>query len=154
MDNKKLGVLLGAFIFIVVALALIQPLSNSVKDTSTTRSDNTTFTLTGLVTVIGNPDVRNAGNIQTDTIIVNNGTNITFGSNNWNAYTNGSIIFKTATITSNSGVNISFNYLSANYVKDATSRTLIDLIILFFAIGTLVIFIGYVLKDSDLFSFE
>lgn len=145
-DKNGMGMLVSIFILAILASIFVSVLSDFVVDTDTTRT-TINQTLSGFasnsINSLGNANLRSLGNIQTTGTIMHNTTNMTIGSNNYNIYTNGSLILNagmtgvTAQGANPTNLRLTYSYFSENYVNDGTSKTIIRLIPLFFILAGL-----------------
>jgi hypothetical protein len=155
--NKNGLIIIGLFVGVILAILFTQIIANNVFETGTTRNEiNHSYTFASASTQINNKAIRGLGNVMTDTILVNNFTNNSIASNNYLAYTNGSIILRAGASGINGQgtapiLNVSHSYYSENYVRDSTSRTFLTLITLFFAIGLLIYLVIYLRNNTGLF---
>lgn len=145
---------MGLFVALLIGLVFVDVIGDSVQDTATTRTtinESSLFTEGAYEVQSVLNDVKTNNKIHTNSFIINNGTNCTIGTNNYNTFTNGSILLN-AGMTQDTGqgagprLNVTYSYFSANYVRDGTSRTLISLITLFFVIGLLLFVVSKVFK--------
>ena len=140
-ENKGMGMLLMVFFLIIIGLAFTQVIGDSVVDSGVTKTANNTLTFSGNGALLGNQNLRDAENIITTGTIAFNNSNGTIGTNNYIVSQNGSFQLKAgAAQLSAQGSNptnfrLYYTYFSEGYVKDATSRTILPLITLFFVLG-------------------
>lgn len=146
MINDRLSLLISAFIVIILGVVLIVPIGNDVE-----------------LVKIASFAVLNESTGLTGTL--NNDELITFDACRNSSMTAVTGIFCNVTLTSgvvsansanfsDSIVFIDYTYTPDTYVRSSTARTLITLVILFFAIAILAVGIGYVKKsfeDSGMF---
>jgi len=140
MENNinKVGVFLSVFITIIVGIILLSVVSDSTYDATTLQeSVNETIVFTGTVGYINTTNtaqddiisVTNFDNL-TDDLTANIDTDI-----NWTKA--GVITVSRDVVGTNNSFNISYNFEGDNYVAHSTSRTLIKLLVLFFALALL-----------------
>jgi hypothetical protein len=141
VDSRGLGGFIYLFIALIMGLVLVSSVSDQTYETSAYRSSiNSTLTLAGGSGLVGTKGIRDVSNLDTGVnLVLNNGSNFTIGTNNYNYYSNGSVILKAgAAAISAQGLTPSFNssysYFGENYVKDSTSRIMMSLIVLFLAV--------------------
>jgi hypothetical protein len=155
VQNKSGLLIISLFVGVILAILFIQILADITADTGIVRVTNNQ-SLTGPSVLLGNQVLRDANNIQGTTVNLNNFTNNTIGTNNYLAYTNGSVILKAGMLETkaqgaNPTLNYSYSYYSEMYVKDSTSRTFLNLIVLFFAVGLLIYLVVYLKNNTGLF---
>lgn len=145
--DTKIGMIIGLFIIAILGLIFTQTIGDQTREISTTYSSvNESITFSGGSGLIGNTYLR-ANDKIIDVTQINNGTNNTIGSSNWNDYVNGSVILGDGAIQDGAQgltptLYITYSYYPEKYVRDGTSRVLTGLIILFFAIGLLLMIVG------------
>ena len=141
MDGKDLGLLLGSFIIILVGVVLV----NSIGDSLYLASTISTVTVNESITMAtGTGEVAN-----------NDVTLITFYGNGSDSTGTGAfVVAESVNVTKATGVvvvndtstgayNITYEYEGTEYVTDSQSRTLINLIPIFFVIA--IVLVGYVI---------
>ena len=139
-DNNALSIFLGAFIVILIGVVLLNSIANSITAATTISSqtnESITIGATGNGTT-GQDDVTGIsyfGNASCNT--VNPLCFVIDASVNWTS--TGFI----QTNTTGDLYNISYTYEGEAYLTDSTSRTLITLVILFFALS--IVAVGYFL---------
>lgn len=144
-DDKKLGILLSVFLALIVGIPLISQLGNSVNEATTAQTvQNETVTFTG-----GNGTLANDEIVALTSIVNNTGYSYT------NQIGVGVNVTSGGAITSNvSGADttyyVAYTYTNDNYVADSQSRTLISLLVLFFALALLAVGI-YTVYSMGLF---
>jgi len=157
VQNKSGLMIISLFVGVILAIIFIQILGDVTQDTSTIRTANDTLIVAGNAALLGTKTLRDANNIITTGTIMTNGTNVTIGENNYIVSTNGSVQLKAgmtqASAQGNNPTNLRlfYSYFSENFVKDATSRNLISLIVLFFVIGLIIYLIYYLKNNTGLF---
>lgn len=135
--NTGLKAILGAFIFLIVALALIGSIANSTTDATEAK------TVTNESMALINVTAVASANNQWDSVtrIGNASLTLTSGSNYTVDLTQGEVTLLSGTTLPTTGTyDVSYVYRN---VGDTTSRGLINLIVLFFAIAILVTTIAY-----------
>jgi len=146
----KVGLILWAFIIILIGVVLIQAIADSVYEARTLSDTvNESIAIVSGAGTTANADLTSLsffgrGNISTHV----EGITIT-EEVNWT--TAGGIIVNPDNFSDDS-YNISYGFEGTGYVTNATARTLLGLIIIFFAIA--IIIVGYQLVTrsfSDLF---
>ena len=147
MDNKPLSIILMAFITIIVSVILISSLGeqnqriqtlDTVTDDTFTASTTCTRVATGCI-----DSITNVKNLSV-TAAVGNYTLCTSSTGNIDG-------IQLATTLYTGTMNATYTHSpSCGYVKDGTSRTLSNLIPLFFAIAILLAVIFYI-KRSEIF---
>lgn len=139
VNNDNLGLLLGGFISIIMGVIFLGVIADTVTSTTTLDAvGNESFTavtdsfvdLTNTPCPIVSEIRNNTGSVMvldTDYFVRNDvcAINVTITAGTYFA---------------------DYQFEGANYVNDRTSRVLISLIILFFAIAVMVIFIGPLMK--------
>jgi len=146
MEMNKLGILLSAFITIIIGLVLIGSLADSIFLTTNTVSvsDPTTITEAGLnagtLVNLDNDDIINTSvTVDNGTTVINPGNYTVYPSDGQIAVFNNT----EATWVYGLSLNVNYTYKPDEYIANATSRTLVSLIIIFFALAVLAI--GFVL---------
>jgi len=139
-----MGLLLGAFIIILVGVVLLNSVADSVSElddivtptaneTITFVTNNTLIALVNNDAVIGSEIVYN----QTNKLTVNTHYTMTQEGITFVNQTN------TMCYPENNEFNITYSNEGDNYVSDGTSRSLIGLVVLFFALT--ILSVGYVI---------
>lgn len=141
-SNKQLGIAITAFVLILVGIALIDPIADSVYDARNTYSiTNESFAGVNATAVALTYDdfeavseVRNSSHaVMTVT------TDYTVGA------ADGEITVRSGTGT----YYADYVYYPDGYVSDSTSRILLNLLVIFFAIGVLAFGVGYAKKSIE-----
>lgn len=139
-DNNKVGIFVTAFIAIIIGVVLLGSLADTIYDSTNTReSVNETITFSDTLANISNT----TNTAQNDITSVTNFINLTgsdFTANidttvNWTRA--GVITIDRETVGYNNTFNITYDFESDNYIAHGVSRTLITLLIIFFALGVL-----------------
>lgn len=147
--SKGLGIAISGFVLLVVALVLITSIADNISKMSalnTVTNDLFTASNTSCVQVT-------TGCIDSLTSIEN--TTSTLGVANYSLCRSTSnldgIILKDPSVHNANVMNATYIYSAdCTYVADSTSRTLVGLIVLFFAIAILAI--GYwIIRNSEMF---
>lgn len=141
----KLKVLIGGFLAILIGIVLLGVVADNVHTTSQINNAlNESLTMAGPLTAsTGSTTYSNITAVNyfanaTDDLTANLDTLV-----NWTS--SGTItVGGGLSNVSNSGYNISYEYEHPNYIANGTSRTLISLITLFFALGILALGIALV----------
>jgi len=138
MDNdvNKVGVFVSVFIAIIIGIVLLSTISDSVYDaTNTQESVNETI-------VFSAGDINITNTAQDDLVSVTNFHNVSDDLTadidtgiNWTKA--GVITIDRATVGLNNSYNISYTFESDNYIAHSTSRILVKLVIIFFALALL-----------------
>jgi len=154
-DNKmKLGVILSLFVFVLIGINLLTPVGDSVKATDDLGVEvNETITIaSGTGTLANSPTNRiglgvagvsffsNASGTPSDTTITTSTTRVNFSE--------AGIIIVNESLYGDQDYNVSYTWYTDGYVQDATSRTLLSFLTLFFVLAILAIAIG---KMKDMF---
>ena len=151
--QSGLGYILTIFIGVIVVLALVSSLADPISQQGAIiTKHNDTQTSSGTSFIVSTTPLITNGLAQSIVSYtnLNNGSNGSIGTNNWQGYSNGSV-------TLNSGMgdgvyNVTYQFYSSTYVGDGTSRTLIGFIVLFFILGIIAFVIYYLRKSNpDLF---
>ena len=150
MNNNNLGFLLGAFIIILVATVLIDSIADTVSelDDTVTLANNESITWPGNDTAfdLANDDiVTNSEIVYNQSHKLTRGTHYTMGSGTI-TFTNDSAEGEDPAYDFTAGsptLNITYTHEGDLYLDDTSSRTLIDLVIIFFALGILAV--GYLI---------
>ncbi len=171
-DNKGMNTILIAFVLIVIGVALVNVISDSVfENVSPVGMSNETLDITSLK--INGTWKTGAGNLNNinqslpltlandeifDIISVVNASAGGTGADilyiegvDWN-HTGDTITFtnSSAMVTNNSNATfVTYTYKTDSYVEHSTARTLLDLIPLFFVIALFLFVVFFILKDSD-----
>ena len=135
--NSGLGYLIGGFIVILVGVILLQSIADSVSTLSDTyTATNETIT----------PSAGIAQLSGTQTVVL---SAISNGSFDWsgaigtgfNATSDGAVTVN-GSFPNAAPVNVTYSYTNENYITDGSSKTLVNLTILFFALAVLLIGVG------------
>lgn len=146
MDKKnQIGLLLTAFIGILIGISLLIPTSDIINQQSVTgASTNESFTV-----------VEDSwSNLLQDDLIavsaVRNGSGIAIGSGNYTGthvdLVNGRLNISGA--TGDGTYYADYTYYPSAYIKDSTTRSLSSVIIIFFILSIVVVGIIYVYKSG------
>jgi len=141
MVDTKVGAFIGLFVVIVVGLVLVTTLGDNVFNTSSIKeSVNTSVTCSNDACVTGTTYLKDHDKIIASGWTINNDTNVTIGTNNYEVFTNGSIILNEGMVLisgqgSSPTLFLNYNYYDEQYVRDGVSRTLIALVVLLFVVG-------------------
>jgi len=150
VENNNLGMLIGAFIIILVGVVLIGAIADSVSEMDDTirLANNESLTWAGNDTAIA---LANADYILGSEIVYNSsygtltsGTDYFMtrgGDSSTITYTN-----VTADTYDTDKLNITYTHEGDNYLDDSTSRNLLGLVILFFALAILAVGYNIVIK--------
>lgn len=141
MKNKKgqgmkLGVIITTFIVVIVGIILLDTTSDSISATTVLGSQtNETVTTSSSTATVANVD--NGGHIIT---FFGNETESTVDDENHHVIGVDVNITEAGVVTHRSNITdaaylISYTYFPEAYVQDATSRTLMPLIIIFFVLA-------------------
>lgn len=137
-EKKQFFGIIMVFIGIIVGLSIFVESANTANSiTSTQTISNEAITMPLL-----NNNVSLANTNLTQLSIANASGNVLPSTNYTVSLVRGVINYTdntSGTCPSLSQCNASYNYTSSNYVSDSTSRTLVDAIILLFAIGLLAV---------------
>lgn len=136
LENKgKLGILITIFILVIIGLSLLSSLADNIYLNTNTRDIvNETITIAANTGQTANDDLTTVtyfGNTTVDyTSAINTGVNFTTAgvitvANSSNPLFN----------ISDNDYRISYNYEPDEYINNGTARTMLSLIVLFFAIG-------------------
>lgn len=129
---KNLGIILATFVFLIIGIAFLREIGDSVAATSVTDSvANETFL--GLNNT--NADLDQENIIPNSEVVLNDtSTQVQPGGNYTMDYVRGYIrLINNA--YNNTNMNISYNYYPSTYVRGTTPRALISLVVLFFALA-------------------
>ncbi len=139
MENQ-MNLLISAFIVIILGVVLIVPIGDDVELVKTA-----SFTVinesTGLTGTLNNDELITfdaCRNSTMDAILIGTHCNVTLANG---------VVSANALNFSNSLVFIDYKYTPDTYVRSSTARTLITLVILFFAIAILAVGLGFVVKS-------
>ena len=139
MENQ-MNLLISAFIVIILGVVLIIPIGDDVEKVKTA-----SFTVinesTGLTGTLTNDELITfdaCRNSTMDAILIDLHCNVTL--------TTGVISANTLNF-SDSIVFVDYKYTPDTFVRSSTARTLITLVILFFAIAILTVGLGFVMKS-------
>ena len=139
MENQ-LNLLISAFIVIILGVVLIVPIADDVELVKTaTRS--IVNESTGLTGTLNNDELLTfdaCRNSSMNAILIDTNCNVTLTTG---------VVSANAANFSDSLVFIDYTYTPDTYVRDSTARTLITLVILFFAIAILAVGLGFVMKS-------
>lgn len=145
---------IAVFVLIIIGLVFVNILADQAEDARTIRGvTNKSHTLVGGSVLLGNSNLRSLENIITTGLIVNNFTNNSIASNNYQVFVNGSFMLRAGASADYSQgltptLNITHTYYSENYVKgSSTAQTLLLLIPLFIVLALLI----YVAWSSGVF---
>lgn len=125
MEMKTLGVLLVLFVGLLIGISLLTTTADEVTKTQQTK------TATNETHLFSSPD-NSTTLTHTDVISISYIANSTRPNAN---YTITSLSLGTLWMNTSGSQNVTYLYYPTEYVKDSTSRTLINLVILFFALG-------------------
>lgn len=152
MKENNLGLILGAFIVILVGVVLIQSIADSVSELDDTipLTTNQSFTWQGNNTEVAFDD----DDVITSTVVAYcNVSTLTLNEN----YTVSDAGISIINLTAGTGgvghtiqlcnFNMTYTHEGDNYVEDTTSRTMIGLVTLFFALAILIV--GYVIVKKS-----
>ena len=144
---NKLGMIVGGFIVILFGIVLLGAIADSIYDTVTlSTATNETVAIVNQGGETANADVVSTsffGNATNNTFL----TQVTLGEE-VNVTSNGSITLSSAEFPADGDYSISYSYEGANYVANSTSRTILRLITIFFAIavmasGAMLVVVGF-----------
>lgn len=140
--SKQLGFLITFFVLFIIGVNLLIPVADQVAGTSQLRSVvNESITPTnGSTNTLANPDVSG-----TLTLTNSSGETFTSGTSG-----NFSLVALTGVITwtfsevnmNETDYNASYTFFPDAFVKDGTSRTILSIITLFFALAVLLMLIS------------
>ena len=152
MENNNLGMLLGAFILIVVGVVLVDSIADSVAelDDTITLDDNESLTWVANNTpiVLANDDI-----VSGSQIVYNQSNQLTSGSDYTMSRSTITFLNTSDTVFATDLLNITYTHEGVNYLNDSTSRTLINLVVLFFVLA--ILGVGYLIaiKSFDNMNF-
>ncbi len=143
MIDTKGKIIISTFVFVIVGIVLLQAISDDVKEvtTATLTSGNETVTLTSdegttaHIEGIAATACRNQSADQTVFVL----------DLNCNVSSVGAVIVSGLNFSDQVGIDYTFQ--PEEYVRSATSATLIALVVLFFALAILAISMGFI-KDG------
>ncbi len=147
MENSTIGGIVALFILIIVGAIFLSTIGDEASEISATQNrinQSITFVNNG-TNALGTQYIRDNNKIIPSSVFLYNGSPSSLdNAANWTAFVNGSIILTsgmengTACYGGASCIlNVTYNFFHQDYVRDAPSRTFINLIPLFFAIGLL-----------------
>ena len=159
MNINQIGIIIGAFIVILIGVILLNSIADSISELDDVigLSPNQTFTWPDNNTLT---KFDNGEDVITSSVVVYcNYSKLTINQN-YTVIPQGVYIINLSSTTNGMGAdmqlcvyNMSYNYEGVNYVSDSTARTLIGLCTLFFAVA--ILFVGYmvVMKSFKDFNF-
>lgn len=140
MENKILGVIIASFVLVVIGIALLSSLANqnSLQQSTITTTQLFTISNTTCTALSTGNCVASITSVTNGTIIIPTG-NYTKCASAGDANYNG-VLFAPGEFPTNatSGGSINVTYeksVGCQYVADSTSRTLVNLNILFFTLA-------------------
>lgn len=143
MAMNNVGKLLGAFIVILIGTVLIEALANDVhENTNLAAQPNESVTMASRAGTLANDDVTGITMLRNSSHADYLWLASTIGFN----YTTGGAIVANASLPS-TPVYVGYNYEDDLYVVDATSRTLLNLVLIFFAIAIMAIGVGMAISS-------
>ena len=150
MEQKnQMGTLLTAFITVVIGLALLGGIADPISEQDDILTAvNETHTSVAFSFEVNNQPIIDrglAGSVVSYSNL-NNGSNASIGTNNWDGYSNGSVILKGVLV--DGAYNITYNHYSDTYISSVSARTFTRLVILFFVIGIFAVLILWVRKSE------
>jgi len=148
-DMKQLMIIVTVFIMLIIGINLLVVTANSISSATTIVAvANESLNLsTGTAVSLTFNDI-----VENSETVLNGTTNATIGSGNYTiAVAAGTFTLTTPNLLNNTQAWISYSYHPDEYVKEGTSRTLIRLIIIFFALGILGIGFKFIMDFKDLF---
>ena len=132
MDSKLFAGLISAFIVVVIGLAL---LSSSADTISTTTDIYSGRTLEALINATAVEIIDDDGWDLVGVSAVEIGSKVCNVTTNYVVSTAANTINLTGTNCPTGTYNVTYTYRTDNYVSDGASRTLMGLIIIFFALA-------------------
>ena len=138
MENQ-LNLLISAFIVVILGVVLIVPIGDDVELVKTASFSPTNESI-GLTGTLDNDELISfdaCRNSTMDTIVIDIYCNVTVP---------GGVVVANSDNFTDGLVFIDYTYTPDTYVRSGTARTLITLVILFFAIAILAVGLGFVMK--------
>ncbi len=133
--TQNLMGIITIFILAILGLVLIGPIADQINTLTSTQSvTNET------VTFLNNTNSSLAnGNITNSSITITNSSGTTLSRGNFTAFPTAGIIFwnmdNNSRSLNNTLWNVSYSFQGADFIESSTTRTILDLIIIFFALG-------------------
>lgn len=147
MDDDQLKALIMGFVAIVVGVVLIEAIADDVaatRDSYTATNNTVTLSSSRTATLGGTENVVltavNNGTFDW-TSAIGTGVNVTADT--------GEIVFNNSFVAS-TPANVSYTYTNENYIDDSTTRNILPIIQIFFAVAIFavgVFIVGKTLKD-------
>ena len=165
MDNKSMTLLIGAFVALIIGVALISTIAGGITDVTKTRRVanetlslisianpsgilNTNFTIGDLTSTQSDDDfiaascityIYNGTTAADDALELDTDYEIDCGDNTF-FFLNTTAV--TAVITHDNNTMICYEYENSDYIKQGWARTSLDIVPGFFAIALLLIAVG------------
>lgn len=152
MDNK-LGITITAFILLIIGVVLLTEVGDQVA--ITTDSDHSTTYVfdeqitaeNDTITYLANDDLRNLYNITNSTDVVM----VAYRDYTFDLSSGWVLVYANASDPdSHTGYNVTYDYIPSTYVQNGTARNLLDLIVLFFAVGLVFGVGGWIVMRSGM----
>lgn len=167
MVNKKTtAMLIVTFIGLLLAVALIQPIADSVVgqtsflsvsgeniDISSARLADNNINETTLLTIARQPNTAGNSNQSITSFVLTNGTTTATNGTHYIIYpNNGTLTLLNTSFWVDTIVNTtsaSYNWATDNYLPDATNRSLVSIILIFMAIAAFMFAVMMLFKSES-----
>lgn len=142
VDNQKtLGILISFFVMVIIGLSLFLPTSDVIEGATGTSSTNQSFTALNRTAV----NVSYDDWVEGSAIIMNSSDNINLDNFTIN-YPTGEVTLIATIDYNNTPLNISYDFLPDDYIKNSAARSMVRLILIFFALAIFGASVGYLYK--------